>query len=70
MAYFTDKKCKQCKNIFTITNPSGYAFKLKTKDSANKKYFCSWTCLLKYKKAHNLMPKLKFTKEDKWGNIK
>ena len=59
MAYFTDKKCKECKNMFTMTNPSDYVFKLKTKDSANMKYFCSWKCLQQYKKDHNIKNKLK-----------
>ena len=70
MSYFRDVKCKECKKNFAIINPRYYVYKLVTNDSPFTKYFCSWTCLLKYKKTHNLMPKLKFTKEDKWGNIK
>ena len=70
MAYFKDLKCKTCKKNFAIVNIMGYAYKIKSKSDGLTKYFCSWICLQKYKKLHNLFGKLKYTEVDKWGNYK
>lgn len=58
--YFRDLKCKQCKKDFAVMNIVEYAYKIKSKTDGSIKYFCSWKCLLRYKKDHNIVSKLKY----------
>ena len=70
MGYFIELECKNCNKKFITTCRSRYAYKIEMRSKGVFSYFCSWKCLTTYRREHNLFPKLKYTKIDKWGNIK
>ncbi len=52
-----DKQCVYCKRIFCRMDWASYSYKIHCKEGS--KYFCSWSCMSKYRNEHKeekLMP--------------